>query len=205
MPVVDPTNNHMFSLFPKFSPMRIKYKDIFSFNEFFNAMHEWLMEQGWEAHDGDLDHWETLYTEKVDRNGLKEHLIRWRLRKKPANSTYLMYYLDIDFHTVALGSTEIVRGNQKIKADKGELELTITAFTQEIFRREFEKSPLLKFITSLFSKRIYNSWPRIKDLYLDVYALNNFIKQWFKLKRYLPYEETKSYYPSQSYPSHLKE
>ena len=45
---------------------------------------------------------------------------------------------------------------------------------------------------------------RKKELYREAYVLQTFIKQWFKLKRYLPYEETKSFFPSAAYPSHIK-
>jgi len=43
-----------------------------------------------------------------------------------------------------------------------------------------------------------------KALYRETYELHNFLKQWFKLKRYLPYEEHKNFYPSYAWPSHIK-
>jgi hypothetical protein len=44
-----------------------------------------------------------------------------------------------------------------------------------------------------------------KMLYQEAYELQNFIKQWLKIKRYLPYEEEKSFFPSRAWPSHIKE
>ena len=44
-----------------------------------------------------------------------------------------------------------------------------------------------------------------KELYREAYIMQNFMKQWFKLKRYLPYEESKSFFPSYAWPSHKKE
>ena len=62
-------------------------------------------------------------------------------------------------------------------------------------------------IQNIFQKRIYRKKfeERKKELYKESYALNNFIKQWFKLKRYLPYEESKNFFPSYAWPSHLRE
>jgi len=54
-------------------------------------------------------------------------------------------------------------------------------------------------------KTIGSKEQRKKELYQEVYQLQNFLKQWFKLKRYLPYEETKNYSPSYAWPSHLRE
>ena len=50
------------SLFPDFSPMRIKYKDIFGMKPFYEALHEWLMEYGWKDNEETYqngDHWES--------------------------------------------------------------------------------------------------------------------------------------------------
>ena len=58
----------MISLFPEFSPMRVKYKDIFDMKAFYEALHEWLQEYGWKDYEDQVgagDHWESFYGERI--------------------------------------------------------------------------------------------------------------------------------------------
>ena len=104
-------------------------------------------------------------------------------------------------------STEVVVKGRKIKTNKGEVEMGIRAFIEKNYESKFDENKFLSQVKEIFTNRIYkkNLEQRKKELYQEVYAFNNFIKQWFKLKRYLPYEEIKGFFPSQAWPSHLKE
>ena len=111
----------MISLFPEFSPMRVKYKDIFDMKAFYEALHEWLQEYGWKDYEDQVgagDHWESFYGERIGQGGAREIWIRWRVHKKAPESDHLTYYLDIDFHCIALMSTEVVVKGRKIKTNK---------------------------------------------------------------------------------------
>lgn len=184
----------------------VKYKDIFDMKAFYEALHEWLNEFGWTDIQDKLDKYETFYGERIGRDGAKELWIRWRMHKNPAAAAMLTYYLDFDFHCLQLVSTEVVREGKKLKVNKGEVEIIIKSFIDEKYKEKFANNPLLKHVSELFSNRIYNTVidQRKKELYQEVYILLNFIKQWFKLKRYLPYEEVKSFHTSYAWPSHLE-
>ncbi|MBT3835936.1 hypothetical protein HOD05_01210 [Candidatus Woesearchaeota archaeon] len=198
------------AIFPEFNPIRVKYKDIFDAKAFYESLHEWFQEQGW--NDTELgtpevpsDTWETYYGERVT-GPVKEIWVWWRLTKPAPDAPYLHYYLDMDFHFIALGDTEIVKDGQKMKVNKGEVEMTINSFIEPKYEAEFAKHGVLKHVLDLFKKRVYNQTieTRKKELYQETYALQNYIKQWFKMKRYLPYDETKTFFPSQAWPSHQK-
>ena len=206
MPGHDVDTSTLIAIFPDFQPMRIKYKDIFDLKAFYESLHEWLQEQGYVDLEDELDHWENSYRERIAQGGLREIWIQWRTTKKP-DDLKLRYYLDFDWHCVALTTTEIVRNGQKMKLNKGEVELKIRAFIEKEYESEWKNHWFLKHFIKLFTNRIYvdRLEMREKELYQEAYALQNFIKQWFKLKRYLPYEETKGFFPSVAYPSHLKE
>lgn len=197
---------------PVVAGMKVKYKDIFDIKAFYEALFEWSKEYGW----GDLmdsgggvqsEHWETYYGERVDQKGSREIWFQWRLFKDPPHAPFLRYYLDMDFHVLGLSNAEIVREGMKIAANKGEIEITTNTFIEKRYEKAFSKSAFLKPITSLFTERVYRKElkQREKELYQETYALQNFMKQWFKLKRYLPYEEVKGFFPSYAWPSHLKE
>lgn len=195
-------------LIPVFPPgARVKYKDIFDLKTFYDDFHEYLMEHDWADVDNGQEHWETYYDERINKDGLKELRIFWRCWKKAPNSTYLSYYLDLSWKCLAIVSTEIVLNGQKFKVNKGEVEITVSAFIDKEYEKEFAKSKILGQVKKLFTKRIYKKIlkTREKELYQEVYAMFNWLKQYFKLKRYLPYEETSQFFGSQAWPSHKKE
>lgn len=197
-----------------FKAFKIKYKDLFTLNELYKALYEWMQEYNWRAPhykhaDGaaaadNIDYLERYYYHKQDAGGMTEHFIFWRLEKNPNNNTRLKWYLDINFHTLALKPTEVLRDNKKIKTDKGEVEIEIQAYLEKVYAREMDSNQYLKLFKKLFTEQAYHDQieQSEKDLYHEAYLLQNFIKQWFKLKRYQPYEETKSFHPSHAYPSH---
>jgi hypothetical protein len=196
----------LINIFPKSGHIRLKYKDIFDMKEFYCAIYEWLEENAWADAAGNSNHWETFYKERVGQGGAKEIWIQWR-PSRAAEGAPLTYYLDFNFHCVALMKTEVIKEGRKMKVNKGEVELVIKAFIEKNYERDFKSDSILKHILKLFNNRIYNKTieQRRKELYQETYALQNFIKQWLKLKRYLPYEESKNFFPSYAWPSHLKE
>ena len=207
---VEDKKNNIFSLFPTFNPMRIKYKDIFGMKPFYEALHEWMMEYGWKDNEETSaagDHWESYYGERIGQGGAREIWIQWRVQKTPPEGRgRLKYFIDMDLHCLALVDTEVIVEGRKIKTNKGEVEMMIRGFIQEQYKEKFSKNFILKNLTKFFSERLYHEQleMRKKELYQEMYILNNFIKQWFKLKRYLPYEEAKMFFNTDSYPSHMK-
>ena len=197
----------LIELYPNYAPVKLKYKDIFDIKEFYMSLQEWLLEHDWSDEEDKVDHWETYYGERVSQDGSKEIWFQWRAAKNAPGSIKLKYYLDLDFHVLGLGSAEIVKEGRKMKVNKGEIEMAIKPGMELLYLKEFEKSPLLKQFKNLFEKRIYRETieQRKKELYQETYEFQNYIKHWFKMKRYLPYKETRTFFPSQAWPSHLKE
>ena len=195
-----------YSIFPAFKPVRIKFKDVFDFKGFYEDTHFWLEEHGWKDIEEKGDHYETYYGERRAQGGARELWIQWR-PFKPAEDGKFTYYLDFDFHCIALVKVEVVKEGRKMSLDKGEVDLNITPYIELNFLEEMESHSILKHIAQLFQKRIYRRSikEREKELYQETYELQNWMKQWLKMKRHLPYEEARSFYPSQAWPSHLKE
>jgi len=190
-------------VFPK--PVKVKYKDVFEVKEFYTALHEWCMQYGWKDADGS-ETIESFYGEKVGKEGAKEIWIRWRTQRA-AEGAKMTYYLDFDYHFLGVSSIEVVKDGIKMKVHKAELELTFIPSISRDYEKDLSNDSILKYAQKLFQKRVYReTYERHKkDLYNETYALQNFIKQWFKLKRYNPYVEQRSWYPSYAWPSHLKE
>ena len=210
MPVVKQKKGHYVQVIPG---VKVKFKDIFNLKEFYVALHEWLSEYGWHAHalsksgslKADGDKYEIYYREKVSGSGAKEMDILWRMWRGAPHSKWLRQHLDFKFKVIGLTGTEVIRDGQKFKAHKGEVEITVSAGIEKLYIPAFEKHSILKYFLQIFDKRVYEMQEKEKELYQEVYVLMNFIKQWFKLKRYLPYEESKSFFPSQAWPSHHRD
>ncbi len=187
--------------------IKLKYKDVLDFGEFYTALYYWVMQHDWSDEESGMEFFETYYGEKVNQSGAKEIWARWRLTRDAEDGKYFKFYLDIDIHCLGLAPIEIVKDGRKIKTMKGEVEISIVGNLCQKFVSEFAKNDILKHFSSVFTKKIYKSTidARTKQLYHEVYELQHFIKQWLKLKRYNPYVETKAFYPSQAYPSFGKD
>jgi hypothetical protein len=212
MPVIKIPDNQLVSILPG-NVAKIKFKDIFDLKEFYKALHLWLDEYGWHGHslskNGDLradsDHFEIYYREKISDGGVREMDILWRMFRNSPSSNWLRQHLNFKFKVLGMTSTDVIRDGEKFKVNKGEVEISVSAWIEKTYVPQFEKYPILKPFLQIFDKRVYEIQEKEKELYQEIYVLLNFIKQWFKLKRYLPYEETKSFYPSKAWPSHHRE
>ncbi|HLC70425.1 MAG TPA: hypothetical protein VJI32_00325 [Candidatus Nanoarchaeia archaeon] len=208
MPNIKIPSERLITVVPRF---RVKYKDIFDIKSFYDALHEWLLEYEWKDREDGADHWETYYGERIDQSGAREIWWQWRCVKQPRDAPMLRYYLDFDVHCIAITSAEVVKEGMKLKVNKGEIEMFMQSSIEKVYENKFDKDKdwgwLLHQAKDIFSRRVYVKIlsERKTELYKETYALQNYIKQWFKFKRYLPYEEVKGFFPSQAYPSHVKE
>ncbi len=193
-------------LFGPIGQVRVKYKDVFDLKEFYDALHEYLLEHEWQPHDGGREEWETYYGERIGQTGSKEIWIIWKV-KKDTPGKKIIYHLDFTWHCIGIQKTEIVKEGRKWSAHKGEAEIIMKAYLQQKYLTELGEHPILKHFKGVVGKRLYHKDLELKkkELYQEVYAMQSWIKQWFKMKRYLPYDEAKSFYPSFAWPSHLKE
>jgi hypothetical protein len=187
---------------------RVKYKDIFDLKEFYKGLHFWLEEREWTDHEEGSDHYENLYLEKIDMAGFKEMWMKWRPQRIPVKNSYYRYWIDFDFHCLSIKPTEVVKEGKKFKVVKGEVELFVTAWIELDYQGQWSSHPILRYFNKLFPNRIFRRAlfeEHKRELYREVYELQNWIKRWFKLKRFLPYEETKTFHPSYAWPSHKNE
>lgn len=193
---------------------RVKFKDIFNLKEFYKAMHEWTKEYEWSSVESDGltiendDQYETLYLEKQDAAGAKEMWWWWRLQKMPISNSYYKWHMDIDYHILVMLPAEVMREGKKLKVNKGEVEVKIWAYLEFDYQGQWSKHPILKMFNKIFPNRIFKKEvyeDHKLELYREMYTLQAFIKKWFKLRSFLPYEEIAPFFPSRTYPEWKKE
>ncbi len=181
----------------------LNYKDVFSMEFLYKRVHEWLIEEGY-TEDGSGprgDKWmERLYLERVGGNGAKQIWIWWRTEKffLPGNE-FFKFYLDVDFHALGLGEETIVVNNTKVKTNKGEVEVFVTAKMELDPKGTWNKNFILKneSIQNFFLNRIYKQ--RIDsvedELQKDCARLLSAVKQYFQLESWMPEYAGQPFHP----------
>jgi len=186
---------------------KIKNKDVYDFDMLYEVLHDWMVEHDF-ATRVDPEFNETLYLERVDAAGAKEHWIWWR-QEKPSATSSIIYTLYVTYHAVRMEKTEIVKDGKKFKANKGECEIDVKANVvfdpedrgPEPGEKAWKKGKILKLFFSWFWKRKMKSqleWHKI-ELYREAYELSAAIKEYFKLNSFQPHKEH-AFWPEEGIP-----
>jgi hypothetical protein len=176
----------------------LNFKHIFSFEYIYKMLHRWLLEEGYVSPGKDT--WmEKLYLERISGNGAKQIWIWWRTHQHYQGNPFFKMYLDVDFHVLNLLSEEIVVEGTKVKTNKGEVEVFVTAKLELDPEGDWDKNFFLKnpYIQKFYLNRIYKD--RIEqvevELVRDAARLLGAVKQYFQLESWLPEYAKPGFHP----------
>jgi len=171
---------------------RVKHRGFFHMKQLYTMIHEWLVENEY-ATRSDADFPEEYYLFRENQESGDESWIWWRLEKVPTGNTYYRYVLDIDFHLLLMREAQVLHQGKKFKTNWGEVEIKIWAKLEGDYQGKWRKHFLLKHLEELFRKRIFKSSFEMhkNEFYREVYRLQNAIKEYLKLRTYLPEPEEK--------------
>ncbi|MBW2966913.1 hypothetical protein KY362_00345 [Candidatus Woesearchaeota archaeon] len=181
---------------------RLVYKHVFSMTYLYKRVREWLVHEGYVSDGGgpNGDRWmEKLYLERISGNGMKQIWIWWRCSKNYPNK-FCRFYLNLDYHILGLTTQEIVVQGTKVKTNKGEAEITITARMELDPDKEWNKNFILRnyYLQNFFLNRIYRR--RIQsfedELVRDMNRLLGAIKQYFQLESWVPEYTGEPFHPA---------
>jgi len=167
----------------------LNFKHIFSFEYLYKRVREWLIEEGY---CGEGPDWiEKLYLERIDGRGAKQIWVWWRMNKSPyPNNPFFKFYLDVDYHVLNLTTQEIVVEGSKVKTNKGECEIFITAKMELDPSGAWDKNFMLKskYLQKFYLNRIYKEQiEKTEDeLVRDASRLLGAVKQYYQLESWLP-------------------
>jgi len=121
---------------------KINHDGIFDYKEVYRFMYAWLT---------DFEYFveEKTYTEKAKPEG-KEVEIHWIARRKI--SDYFRFVLKVDWNIFGMTSVEVIKDNIKIKANKGRIEIKVTAFLEKDYENRWEKTSFLKFLRGVYDR-----------------------------------------------------
>lgn len=174
----------------------VVFKDVFVMKYFYFLLHEWLVEEGYATREDDKFP-EVFYLQKENPAVGKELWVRWRLSKDPgAPKGFWKFVLDIDMHCLGLTDVEAMVKNQKVKANKGEVEVSVVANLVWDADNSWKKSAWLRPL-----KKQYLRWFMRKkremhseQLYTEAYRLQGAIKTYLKLENFLPEKEWEGFW-----------
>ncbi|MFA5070892.1 MAG: hypothetical protein WC511_00805 [Candidatus Pacearchaeota archaeon] len=127
---------------------KIKYNGVFNFGEFYKFCFEWLRDET------GLDMVEEKYAEKLSGDS-KNVDVEWSGTRKMTD--YFKMEVKIVFRIIGLTSIELSNGNQKIKTNKGSVEVSVKGNLVKDYQSKFEKSAIQKFLRGVYEKTVIPS------------------------------------------------
>lgn len=160
------------------SGLKVKYRGVFDLGDFYKKLKLWFDSEGYG--DENKNFKESKYTESIKPYG-KNIEIKWVAEKN--KSDYFSFGLTVTFRILGLQDTEIQYENKKIKANKGEVDVKVSA--------DLIKNRQGKWSRDSIIKRIYETLivdKRIEEYKLEVYKLayklQDEMKMYLNLPRY---------------------
>jgi len=158
------------------SGLKIKQKSVFNLDELYKLMFRWFELYGYDMQ-------ELEYRDSIEGNG--KHLeIKWRAKKQIDD--YLQFVIVTNFLVLGFESIEIDRDGAKVKTDKGEVEINISASLEKDWQDKWAETGYAKVIREIYDKYIIKS--RIEslegELYEEVYKLIDEVKSFLNLHKF---------------------
>jgi len=174
----------------------IQVRDAYNLGYAYTMIHDWVMEEDWASRDDSFFN-ETYFMQRDHPKYGKEIWLRWRLDKMPggAKGGLFSYVLDLDWKIIGLKDTEIAWKGQKIKAQRGEFELTCRAAILVDKSKQWTTWPF-KEIKEFFTKRVLRESIDMhrKEVYNDAYRLRDLVQTYLKLETFMPMKESGEFY-----------
>jgi hypothetical protein len=122
----------------------VKHKGNFNYADFYNYCYNWLKNEGYLL-------FEKEYTEKASSFG-KEIVIKWEANRKITD--YYMFTIEVKWHILGMNDTEVEENGKKIKTNKGEVKLEISAKLKKDYEETWDKDPFYKFLRGIYDRYI---------------------------------------------------
>jgi len=199
-----PTDNPIKHRFTDFGKDRLQVakwtvtvRDAYNLLYVYTMVHDWLVEEGWASSD-DADFGETYYTQRESPKAGKEIWVRWRLRRQPEGvpkAKLFTYMMDLNWKIIGMKSTEIVYRGQKVKADRGEVELECVAALVFDEDAAWEKS-MFKPFKQMMIKRVLQKQRlmHMNNIYNDAYRLRSLVTNYLKVETFMGEKEAGEFY-----------
>jgi hypothetical protein len=127
----------------------------------------------------------------------------WRFKKVPhteggGTNSYYRFNLDVFWHVMGIKDIEVMKGGNKFKTNNADLELEIRARIELDYKKEWRNHFILKHLHELFKSRIFKGdiEKHRDELYREAYKLQEVIKTFLGMKRFMPTVEGNEFWPT---------
>jgi len=184
--VFDPTDD-AFNM--KVNAFEIEYEDVFSLQNLYDQIYQWIIENGFTSVETNDDQFESLYQHRISNDGSVEHRIWWRVDMESDRADYFKYFLKIDFRTINMSTVQVEHKGKQVEANKGDVIIRVEAWLLLDANRTWRDSPwafLHKFFRTRYQKQINQEEAMLFGLSSD---LQGTIKNFLDLKNPNPQKE----------------
>ena len=165
---------------------------------FYKALKSELDVEGWVDPDDGGDKFESLYWERINSNGVKDHHIWWRATQTPALSKFNRWAMKLDIQTLNNTTTEIPYNGKKVKVDKLSIIVRCWFWLQwdqtDRFKNSVVGSLKKKFMRKIFKAELEQQW---QDLLKQSIKIHTFCKTYLDMET--PGEQKRTYAPEGGY------
>ncbi len=133
--------------YPQLDGEKISYKGIFDLKELYEHLYKWL-----EWHRFDIE--EKKYKEKV-KAPEKDIEIEWAASKD--FDEYSKMVIKVKWKASGISEVEVAKDDKKVKMNKGDIEISVSATLVTDKDDAWEVKPVLKFLKGFYEKYLYGS------------------------------------------------
>jgi hypothetical protein len=158
----------------------LEKEDVMKLKPIYEALHQFLTEEGYgHAIDGG-DKVEDLYWERWTPTGAKEQHIWWRLKKDV--NPYIRYFIQLNFQSLNVTKAEVAYKNKKMNLEKMDLIIRGALILQWDVDDKFKDSILWKMRKVFFHKLYEEEIQQKKDDFAQFgLRLQRLIKGYFEM------------------------
>jgi hypothetical protein len=162
--------------------LEVKSTTVYSILDLYKQLRFWLIENGY-ASSNDREFPEKYYWESRSQTKGAEFWIWWRPTKPVAGNKFWRRVIDIDIHGVGITDVDIMYQGQKVRAQKGKLEILMRAKLELDVGGKWKDNTLMAQILPFFWKRLWKRELEMqkKDLMFDAVRLQDQVKKFFKM------------------------
>ncbi len=166
---------------------KVKFLGVFDMKDFYRNIRDLMQDKGY-CNSETYKFIETYYQERINpdpRRG-KEMWIWWRMSKAEEGTTYVRQHCDLDFHMRYIQDIEVLEHGKKVRAQKGEIEITFDGYLLLDQEAKWENHWFLKQVHPLFYERIWakRREANINTVRNDVYRFQQYVKDYLGLKQF---------------------
>lgn len=158
----------------------LEKEDVMKFKPLYEALHQFLAEEGFTHPQTKDDRIEDLYWERWIPSGAKEQHVWWRVHKEI--NPYVRYFVAIHQQTLNVTKAEVAYKTKKVNAERIDYIIRIKFWLQWDYHNKFENSLAWK-MKRIFLNQIYDAElkQRKKDLEDFGMRMKALIKYYFEM------------------------